>query len=52
MIQEELFLKQVIAEQAQHAFVMDMMFWVGTPILMMIGLQILINCWEAKHEEV
>tara|TARA_R110000796_G_scaffold41888_3_gene103869 strand:+ start:167 stop:316 length:150 start_codon:yes stop_codon:yes gene_type:complete len=43
MIQEELFLEQVIAEQAHQAFLVDVVFWVG--VLAIIALQVWIRIY-------
>ena len=46
MIQEELYLNELHVLEAQHTIIMEAMFWVGTPILMMIVLSACIQIHE------
>tara|TARA_X000001382_G_scaffold4514_3_gene4117 strand:- start:6442 stop:6630 length:189 start_codon:yes stop_codon:yes gene_type:complete len=46
MIQEELYFNELIMQEAQHTIIMDAMFWVGAPILMMIVLSACIQIHE------
>ena len=46
MIQEELYFNELIMLEAQHTIIMEAMFWVGTPILMMIVLSACIQIHE------
>jgi hypothetical protein len=46
MIQEELYLNELHVLEAQHTIIMEAIFWVGTPILMMIVLSVCIQIHE------